>query len=461
MQAKKFMFCASVYMLVSSIAMIGQAADQHEDKLKDGSVIKVPISIEANKLSFSDLTGDLLAKGNVILTKDVQVISAEEMRGNTKRTEVWIDGQGTLREPGTELVGTGTHYNYTSRIGDMYKVKGKVGKEYLSGSKVEFAPEKMVAFDGTVTLCPAIVPDYHLSAEKVEIWPGEKMIAHNAKFWIGKRVIYSMATYETSLVQDEQKSAFPRIGYNSSTGFRISQYLEYPLANRLVAFADAAYYSKQGFEPNYGLISRQKAYTLKLYQGKEENSDDEWIERQPELMLQMDSKRLGKVVGDFTATSGKWIEDGVSGWRQDYKLYFRRDPIKLGNKTTVQVGGGFEKVNYGFDDSTNNIWSLKTTVTVKPSERLETWVTYAYNHQSGTSPYEFDRIDANREIFTGFRYKIDAKNTAIVKMEYDMDHKKVEELDYTWRHNLHCLDVDLTYRAERNQWNVKLSTVEW
>lgn len=461
MQIKKVMFCASVCILVSSIAITGQAADKQENKSKDVNTVKLPITIEADKLSFSDSTGDLIAKGHVILTRNVQVISTEEMRGNTKKTEVWIDGKATMREPGTKLVGTGTHYNYTSRVGNMHEVTGKVGKEYLSGDHVEFSPEKMVAYDGTVTRCPAIVPDYHVSAEKVEIWPGEKMIVHNAKFWIGKTMLYSMAKYETSLVAGKQTSAFPRIGYDSSKGLTISQYLEYPLTDRLAAFADAAYYSKKGFEPTYGFISHQNAYTLKLYQGKEENSDDEWIKREPELMLKMNSKRFGKVVGDFTASSGKWIEEGVSGWRQDYKLYFSHDPVKLNSKTTLTVGTGFERINYGFDKSTNDIWSLNTTVTVKPNEQFETWVSYAYNNQTGTSPYNYDRIDASREIFTGFTYKVDARNAATVRVDYDIDRSKVKDLDYIWRHNLHCVDADLMYRAKRDQWSLKLSTVEW
>lgn len=461
MQIKKFMFCASVCMFISCIVMTGQAADKQEDKSKDSNVTQSPIVIEADQLSFSDLTGDLFAKGHVILTKNVEVISAEEMQGNTKETQVWIDGKATLQQPGLELVGTRTHYNYTSRSGNMQEVTGTVGKEYVSGDGIEFSPDKMVAYDGTVTRCPAIVPDYHISADKVEIWPGQKMVAHNAKFWIGKMVIYSVATYETSLVAGEQKSPFPRIGYNSSTGLRISQYFEHPFSDRLVAFADVAYYSKQGFVPNYGFTSRQNDYTLKIYQGKEQNGDDEWIKREPEIMLKTNSKRFGKIIGDFTATSGKWTEGNVSGWRQDYKLYFDRDPIRIGNKTTLTVGTGFQKINYGYNNSTNDIWSLNTTVRVNPSERLETWVSYAYHNQTGTTPYNYDRLDTSREIFGGFSYKVDARNTAVVKMDYYLDTNKMKDIDYTWRHNLHCVDADVTYRGKRNQWNIKVSAVEW
>ena len=184
MRSKKLMFCASVCMLVSAISVTGQTAEKQENKLTEPNKAKVPIVIEADNLSFSDATGDLFADGNVVFTKEQETILTDHMRGNSKQTEVWIDGEATLMQPGAKLVGTGTHYNYTSRLGNMDKAKGKVGNEYISGDTMDFSPTKLVAYNGVMTKCPAIVPDYHVSADKVEIWPGEKMIAYNAKFWL-------------------------------------------------------------------------------------------------------------------------------------------------------------------------------------------------------------------------------------------------------------------------------------
>jgi lipopolysaccharide export system protein LptA len=472
MQIKKLMVCASILMLVSNISMVGQAADKENkeaakpklDSQKNAAATaenKGPIVIEADNLSFSEETGDVFAEGNVVVKQHTDTLLTDFMHGNNKTTEVWIDGKATLQQPGTELIGTGTHYNYTTRLGNMHNVKGLVGKEHISSNDLEFYPEKLVAHYSTATKCPAIVPDYHMSADRIEIWPGEKMVAYNAKFWIGKTVIYSMPKYQTSLKPGEEKSAFPRIGYHSGDGFTISQHLEYPIANRLTAFADLDYYSKHGFEPTYGFSSKQKGYTLKLYQGSEENSDDEWIKREPELLLTLDPIRVGKVVGNFSASSGKWKEDNISGWRQDYNLYFHRDPIQLSKVLTLNVGAGYEKVHYGYDNSSNNIWSFNTNLTAKPNDRLETWVGYAYHDQSGTSPYEYDKIDSDRELNTGFMYKLDKMNAVGVKMDYDLEHSKVKDLDYTWRRNLHCWEADITYRAERSQVNVKISTIAW
>lgn len=467
------MVCASVLMLVSSASMVGQAADKEEHEGAHGKdktqkttdtkpETKAPIVIEADNLSFSEETGDVFAQGSVVVKQNTDTLMADAMRGNSKQTEMWIDGKATLQQPNAELVGTGTHYNYTTRIGNMNHVKGLVGKDYIASNNLEFYPDKYIAHDSTATKCPAIVPDYHMSAERIEIWPGEKMIAYNAKFWIGKMVLYSTPKYQTSLKKGEtEQSAFPRIGYHSGDGLTISQYLEYPIANKVTAFADVAYYSKRGFEPTFGFFSKQKGYTLKLYQSTEENSDDEWVKREAELLFKLDPVRMGKVVGNFSASNGKWKEGNVSGWRQDYKFDVSRDPIQLSKAVALNVGVGYEKVYYGYDKSSNNILSFNTNLTIKPNDRLETWVGYAYHDQSGTSVYEYDKIDDDRELYTGFMYKVDKMNSLGVKMEYAIDNSKVKDLDYTWRRNLHCWEADITYREKRNQVNVKISTIAW
>ena len=472
MQIKKFMVCASVLMVVSSVSMAGQAAnkqdnitpdskDNSQKKAVEKAEPKAPMVIQADNLKYNEETGDLFAEGNVVVTKNTDTILTDAMRGNSKQTEVWVDGKATLQQPGTNLVGTSTHYNYTTHVGNMKQVKGLVGKEYMSGENMELFPDKLIAHNGTATKCPAIVPDYHMSAERIEVWPGEKMIAYNAKFWIKNMVIYSVPKYETSLVKGEGETPFPRIGYNSSDGFRISQYLEYPIADRLAAFGELKYYSKDGFKPTYGLIDRQKNYTLKLYNGKLENSDDEWIKIESEFMLTLKPQRFGKVVGSFTASNGKWIQGDISGWRQDYKLYFQRDSIQLSKKVTLDVGTGYERALYGYNKTVDNIWSFDTRITAKPNDRLETWVGYSYRNESGKSVYDYDKIDIPRELTSGVTYKVDKLNSVGVKVDYDLDRDTVKDIDYTWSHNLHCFDADLTYRAKRGQWNVKVAAVKW
>lgn len=464
------MLYATVIMLISAISLPGQAAynKQGDEPVNDNKEKKtakvgpkVPIVIEADNLSFNDLTGDLVAIGNVSVIQNGDKLLAESMHGNSKQTEFWIDDKANFFQPGTELTGRDTHYNYTQHIGSMQDVKGNVGRQLIAGKTIKMFPGEIVIHNGTATKCPAIVPDYHISADKIEIWPNEKMIAYNAKFWIKDKVIYSRARYQTSLDPNEEKSAFPEVGYNSSNGMSISQYLEEPITDNLAAFANLAYYSKNGFEPSYGLISRQKNYTLKLYNSSEYNGDDEWIKKEPELLLQLKPIKNGRIRTDVTASIGKWTQGNISGNRQDYSIYFSREPIKISPNVNWDIGTGWENVYYGYNNSSNRIWRFNTKITGKVNERLDTWVGYSYNNQSGTTVYEYDKIDTVRELSSGFKYKLDDKNALSVNMNYDLTLNEIKDVDYTWHRNLHCWDADITYRANRQQWKFQVKAISW
>ncbi|HAK74614.1 MAG TPA: hypothetical protein DCP36_15620 [Sporomusaceae bacterium] len=58
-------------------------------------------------------------------------------------------------------------------------------------------------------------------------------------------------------------------------------------------------------------------------------------------------------------------------------------------------------------------------------------------------------------------YQIDRLNGLGVKMRYDLEHGRTEDIDYTWRRTLHCFEADITYRAKRSEIRVKVDAVKW
>lgn len=442
----------------------GAAATKAADKKAAAQTqAKAPIVIEADKLYFSDLTGDLYAQGNVQVTQGEDKLLAALVQGNTKQGEVWVDGKATLVQPEAELIGSQSRYNYQHHTGSILKASGIIGKDRVQAENINILPDQYILSNGTVTRCPAQVPDYHISARKIEIWPGEKMIAYDAKFWIKDKVIFSLPKFQKSLVRTDTVAAFPRVSYSSENGFGIAQYLEVPVAGEVAAFTDLAYYSKRGFEPTVGLVTRQPGYTLQMTYGSEDNNDHEWVDKEPDFALKFKPYRLGHtaLTVNFSASAGKWSEGAVTGTRRSYNFYLANDPIKLSDTLALTLGGGYEKVFYGYNDTTNTIWRYDIKLTAKPGDRLEAWTGYSYNNQSSISPYQYDRIDTPRELYGGFMYKIDRLNGLGLKMSYDVDADRVKDLDYTWRRNLHCWEADITYRAKRDQVSIKVSAVQW
>ena len=52
-----------------------------------------PISIEADELYFSEKTGEMFARGSVVISQGKSRIFADLMRGNEKQGDIWIDGR--------------------------------------------------------------------------------------------------------------------------------------------------------------------------------------------------------------------------------------------------------------------------------------------------------------------------------------------------------------------------------
>ncbi len=423
---------------------------------------QVPITIEADDLTFSEETGDIVAKGQVVITNQGQRVEASQINGNTKLNEIWINDQANFSQPDAKLSGSHTVYNYKLKTGSMEDIKGKIGHKYVAGGQISMQPDQFVINNGSTTNCPAKVPDYHISADKIEIWPDDHMVAYNAKFWIGDKVIFSLPKYRQSLKKGEDSMAFPRIGYDNDDGISIKQHIEYPFDNKLSAYVNLDYYSQAEFKPSVGLIQREKNYSLDLTQGHFRDNDSNWIKKEPELKFSYYPNQLGSlpVHYTFTAIYGKWIDDDKSSWHQDYSLYFTHDPIKLNGSTNLYLGAGLQHVRESYDNSTTTNLKYDATIDKKWSERFSTWAGYHYN-QNNPELFEYDTDEINRELAAGFTYKIDRMNTIGISQSYDMDTDRLADVDYVWYRNLHCWEAKLTYRAKRDQIKFDVSTIKW
>lgn len=446
-------------------APTGKKAMQ-EEKAATGKAAKpetkAPIVIEADEIYFSDLTGNMFAKGKVIITQEKSKLTGELVRGNAKKNDIWIDDRANFTEPGVNLNGSQMYYNYGSSTGTIAgKTTGKIGRDFVVGEKVEFLPGEYIIYDGTMTGCPANVPDYHVSATKVEIWPDDKLIAYNAKFWIKDKVIYSMAKYQKSLRKDAQ-SEFPSVGYDNQDGFYIMQHLEYPVSDKVAVFADLNYYSEPGFKPVFGSVYSQKDYSVKVVQGDFRDYDKRWIKKEPEFRVDYFTHRIGSSPVTYSAYAlyGKWTDQEKSSWHQDYYLYFNHDAIKFNKKLHLYLGTGVEHIRDSYNNSASNVFRYDATLYEYWTPKLTTWVGYHYTKNNYTL-FEYNSNALSRQLDLGFSYAIDHMNTISVLQTYDLTNNRVYDRDYTWYRNLHCWQAAITYREKRGQFILDLAVTRF
>ncbi len=430
----------------------------------------VPVTIEGDDISFDNQTGDVYAKGNVIIKQNPAAVYADDIRGNTQRTEVNIDGKAKITQPGMNLDGYSTFYNYQTHTGNMGQAKGVVDYEkHVKGERIEFLPDEYIIYNGTVTKCPAKKPDYHMRAKKIEIWPNDRMVAYDAQFLIKDKIIYSTPRYEAKIgTNKDDKSPFPKVGYNSKNGVFITQDFERALSDSVTADVNLGYYSKHGSKNDYGITKQDPNYTLSLRAGDFLDDDDHWIKKEPELKLKLATKRI---VGtswkyDFTGLYGKWSDDDKTSWHQDYTLYFTRDPIHLSKTLSLSLGTGYEIVKESYDNSQINTMKYDATLNKKVNNRINVYTGYHYTKNNNqNSLFDYDNSSVGEEVASGISYRFDPKNAVSISQSYDVANGKIADMYYTWNHSLHCWDMSLTYHKDYIEKDrsvqVKFATVHW
>jgi len=424
-----------------------------------------PITLEANYLQYNDETGDLSASGNVKLNQETTQIYTQQLTGNVKTGDMLANGQVTWTEAKSTLTGEKLDYNYKTKAGKMGTAKGNMDGVLITAESTLLQPKEAVTYHATVTKCPAQIPDYKMTAEKIIVYPGEKLIAYNVSFWIKNTKLFTLHKYVKKL--DEQESdnlPIPSIGYRTAEGFFIKQHLEYPLNSKLSAMADINYYHKRGFEPQLGLINRSNHSTVTLIAGSEVNLDSEWYDRRPELVYSHNDFSMGKlpVKINYKFYAGRIIEDTTNTdlWRSGGAIYVSRNPLKLTDNTTLHLGGGYEYTWYE-DHEERTIWRGNVGIKTALNERVNMGVGFNHEHSNGSTPFKYDAVDIKNELLTDLSWKIDRLWQVGVSTSYDLDNSRLADVDYTITRNLHCFETAVTYREKRDEWKFRVGVVNW
>jgi LPS-assembly protein len=96
------------------------------------------------------------------------------------------------------------------------------------------------------------------------------------------------------------------------------------------------------------------------------------------------------------------------------------------------------------------------------NERWAAYVGYHYKSKNRqNSLFKFNTDNYSRKLESGFSYRIDDKNRVAVGAKYDMDNRKLRDVDYYWYHDMHCTQFILRYRSMSNTWNVRWEFTPW
>ena len=226
------LFAALLFLLFSSD--ISRAAENGE------------IRIDADSISYEESTGIALAEGNARVTDGEMWATAPRMEYYSMSQSVTAFASPLERvvlfTDGKRAEGERLDYDLTTRRGTMTKPDGKVGLYYIRGGKVDIMPKSetparrrasapvnaagenddLAALwkDAVCTTCGLSHPHYRLRARSVTVYPGDKMILHGARAYIG-RLLVMASPFDVTVSLNEDRSGlkiFPMYGYDEEKG---------------------------------------------------------------------------------------------------------------------------------------------------------------------------------------------------------------------------------------------------
>ena len=204
MNFRLYLFIGSLIVCLSLLPTVGGAADL--------------IDLEAESLRYEFNPPVVEAVGQVNLRYGEMKLEGDYLRVNLQTYEVLAQGRVLMKRNGQILRGERIKFNLEKGRGKIDLVKGSMDNFYFSADEGEVSQEEINLTKGKFTTCNLSPPHYHIQAEKVQIFPGDRVVIVNATLYLGSQAIF----WYPRLVRyfhRRNELILPRSGYNDFAGW--------------------------------------------------------------------------------------------------------------------------------------------------------------------------------------------------------------------------------------------------
>jgi LPS-assembly protein len=344
-----------------------------ERKLKaSGNAIikKADKTISADEIEYDQISEDLYARGNVILTSESSRVEGNELNLSL------LNNTGSIPNASFTTVLEDSKSKFNN------KLRGTASFIFLEGQ------DKKILENASITTCQADQDDWFIKASEVEVnEKSQRVKATDAKVeFFGYPLFYT--PYANFSFNDQRKSGFltPSIGSTSRSGFESSIPYYFNLAPNRDATLTPRYFGKRGFQ-----IAGEYRYLMDNYQGLS----------YAEFMPSDDAKTERKERYYFKFNHDQQFDNGVSAYVRYEKVsdndYFADSSSLVSQTSRVNLPREI-KINYKNElfDATLMAQEFQNLNSSSPYERLPS---LQINHEK---EFTFNDGQTNIETFLNF-----------------------------------------------------------
>ncbi len=446
----------------------------HNKDNSSEAAASVPISLNGDHLEYEKDTGDFSASGNVRINQGATVLVTDYCYGNFNTGDVYLLKGGTLLSPGNRASGNWVHYNFNNKTGEIKEIVGRGTKDYFKAPHAVVMPDKIVADQGgTTTRCTAKkhVPCMHVEAKAIEIYPQEKMVAHDVKCFIKGVQIYSRKLWINEFNKESKQYILPKVGWHGKDdGFYGQLKYKQSLTDKDDVKAIWTQYSRVGFKPQYSYTHDEKNWDFRYFFGWDED-DDYWYKKENDFRLRYKPHHFIKGVPLTLSLNweyGLWsrwnpkthsFEIPMAGlnskksWHNEYAYYVNHDPIKLFSRNTtlhLTYGRKWTHESLNKENIVTNVYYQ--TIRQRINDDLFLWV--GNMREKHTSQmFGLGQPDMEREFRVGVQYKPTKNDVLSVVDRYSYGHNNKDrhgqyKTIYNWYHRFCCWAFQISYEKE-------------
>ncbi len=148
---------------------------------------KTSVELNGDVIEYSVEGNKMIASGNVIIVHKGTTLTCDKVEFFQDSQMANAFGNVRLKTATGEISGDQLSYNFGSMTGDFSGARIVAKPYYGEGKTVSKVDENKLAIDvSSVTTCDLDKPHYKLASKKMDVYPGDKMVARNVRLLIGK-----------------------------------------------------------------------------------------------------------------------------------------------------------------------------------------------------------------------------------------------------------------------------------
>ncbi len=410
------------------------------------------------------------------IKNDTYSITADSVELDSKNKIIKADGKVMIKDIDNYFAADSLFMKYEKSFnGELHNASGYVKPFYITGTVIMISEDGGANLhSGTVTTCKNKNPHYCFIVNNLNLSPDHTELYLDK---VGLKIFGISLTTSTEYkinVNDEQKEILPIIpGYSRLDGMFIETALPYKIVDNLKSETTIRYGTGDilrgsetltyktplklaGINPTVSVTADyRKDSQYNIAGGIYRNQT---YSKLPEYSLTLPKIRVFKLAGQWKLTGkanyGDYVEylSGIHSTRGDGILLLD-SPRKIIGDTAVKLEMAAQKFYYpGLTRGTNYV---RFTLDKKKDEGFYWKAAYKHQHDSGGSPFFFDRNLLKDELETGIEFNIWRKSPWRIGYTniQDLNNGKSNDTQIKLKYSLDCMNYKIIYsRATESAW---------